>query len=74
MMPVLQPMLLAATIFVLSGEDGVTMGNSTHASGKGTKFIFSVSEKRSFHQVILPCDPVFGAFGQRLMRIGVESD
>jgi hypothetical protein len=62
-------MLFAATIFVLSWEDGMAMGNSTHASGKGAVFIFGVGKKRSFDEVVLPGDPVFGAFSQGLMSI-----
>jgi hypothetical protein len=73
-MSVLQPMLLAPTVLVLSRKNRVAMGNSTHAGRKGSIFIFSVREKRPFDEIILPGNPVLGTFSQRLMSFRVQSE
>jgi hypothetical protein len=74
MMSVLQPVLLATTVFVLSREDGMAMGDSAHACGEGAIFILSLGEKRSFDEVVLPGDPVFGAFSKRLEATRTQSE
>jgi hypothetical protein len=67
MVSILKPVLLAATVFVLSRQNSVTMRDGTHTRRKRSMFIFSLGEERSFDEVILPGDPVFRAFSQRLV-------
>ena len=49
----------------------MAVGNGTHAGGKGAIFIFGISEKRSLDEVVLPGNPVFGAFREWLKSIGM---